>query len=117
MSAIRIDFTVKPFDHYTDRKVQARIRKNAAELWRLGYSWEQIKLVAHVHLHGSEKRDNVRTLIAERMREIYRLMDETGFSRLKVINHLRKEAEEREREGVIYPLDDPLVQMGYIEVH
>lgn len=114
---MHVDFTSKPFDRYTSPEVRARIRENAAELWRLGYSQGQIELIAHVHLHGSGRSENVRSLIAERMREIYRMMDETGRSRTAVIHMLRREAEEREREGVVDPSDDPLVQMGYIEAH
>ena len=114
---VHVDFTVRPFDKYTDPKVKARIRKNAKELWRLGYSQEQIQMIAHVNLHGPDRSDNVRHLIAERLREIYRMMRETGKSWVSVAHILRREAEERMVEGELSPDDDPLVQMGYIEVH
>lgn len=117
MDKVHVDFAVRPFDKYIDPEVRARIRKNASELWRLGYSQEQINLIAHVHLHGPDKSDNVRHLVAERLREIYRLMRETGKSWVSVAHMLRREAEERMVEGKLSPDDDPLVQMGYIEVH
>jgi len=116
-SRVHVDFTVKPFDKYTDPKVRARIRKNARELWRLGYSQEQIQMIAHVHLHGVDRSANVRHLIAERLRDIYRIMRETGKSWVSVAHMLRREAEERTVDGDLFPDDDPLVQMGYIEVH